>query len=60
MDKVAPWKSKTLWMSLLVAVGAFVPPVAEWMKANPELFGLVLGGIFAALRLITKGRIAIE
>lgn len=55
-----PWQSKTLWMSLIVAVAAFVPGVDAFVKANLEMVAIMLGVIFSALRLISGGKITIE
>lgn len=56
----APWQSKQLWISLIVAVAAFIPGVAEFVKVNLEMVGIVLGVVFGALRLISNGKISIE
>lgn len=59
MDK-SPFKSKTLWSALFVAMAAFVPPVHTFIQANPELYGILVGALFAFLRSITKGKLVIE
>lgn len=55
-----PWLSKSIWLGFLVAGSAFVPPVHDFIVANPEIFASVVGGLFAALRLVTKGKIVIS
>ncbi len=55
-----PWFSKTVWMSLIVAVAAFIPGVGEYVAANVETVGIVLGVVFSALRLISNGKISID
>ncbi len=56
----SPLKSKTIWVSVIVAVAAFFPSVQVAISANPEIVGMVVGGIFAVLRLITKGKVVGE
>ena len=60
MDQKSPLKSKTLWMALIVAILGFIPPVAEFIKSNPEAFAAIVGGLFTLLRIITKDKIVIE
>lgn len=55
-----PWESKTLWVSLISAVAAFFPPVQEWITAHAEVFAMGLSGLFAALRLMSGGKIVIS
>lgn len=56
-----PWQSRTLWFALLNAVIALSSSWVQGMiAANPEGYALVVSGVFAALRKITKGKIAIE
>lgn len=55
-----PYLSKTLYASLIVAVAAFYPPVGEWITGNPQIFSMLLGSLFAALRLVTKGKVSIS
>jgi len=54
-----PWASKTLYMALISAVVAFIPPVQNWIAENPTTYGWIVAGIFAAIRLVTKGKIVI-
>ncbi len=60
MEVKKPWQSKTNWVALFVAASAFVPSVGAWISANPEMYGMALGGVFAVLRAITKGKISIQ
>ena len=60
MENKKPWQSKTNWAALVVAAAAFVPSVSAWIQANPEMYSMVLGGLFAGLRLVTKGKIEIS
>ncbi len=53
------WQSKTLWLAAVNAVVAFVPPVQRLIVEHPETYALVLSGVFAVLRWITKGRVEI-
>lgn len=55
-----PWQSKTVWMALIVAGAAFIPGAGEFVSKNLEMVGVVLGAIFAGLRLISNGKISIE
>ena len=53
------WKSKTVWVNVVVLVGAVVTVLAgnEWVMSNPQLAGVLLavsGGLNMILRLVTK------
>ena len=54
------WVSKTVWMNLIVAIAAFVPPVQDWIGKNPEQFAWVFTAINVVLRLISKGKITLQ
>ncbi len=54
------WQSKTLWLALISAAAAFIPPVQKVMSEYPESYGLVLSGLFSFLRFATKGRVEIK
>lgn len=58
MDSKKPWMSKTLWLAAITALAPFCPPVAAFMVANPAAVSAGLGAAFAALRLISNGKIA--
>ncbi len=61
MDSKKPWQSKTLWVAAVTALAPLVyPPAALWLAANPVLFSALLGGGFAALRLVTKDKVSIS
>ena len=54
------WQSKTLWTTCIVAGAGFYPPVQALVVANPELAGVVVGGIFAILRVISGGKVTLK
>lgn len=49
------FKSKTLWVNLIVAVAAFFPGVAE--KLSPEVVLQALAVVNMILRFVTKDKI---
>jgi hypothetical protein len=53
------WQSKTVILGLISAALPFFPGVHQWVAANPELYGSLTGIVFAALRLITNGKVTI-
>lgn len=55
-----PWESKTLWAGLIAAALPLFPPAGIWIAANPEIYSAGLGALFAALRVITKGKVSIS
>lgn len=55
-----PWKSKTIWISLLVALSAFNPPIQKIISENPEVFSSAVGILFGLMRLISKDKIVIK
>ena len=60
MESKVFWKSKTSWMSLVVAVSGFIPGVGEYVSKHPETVLMVLGFVFQGLRMVTKGKVTIE
>lgn len=60
MDIKPVWQSKTLWISLILAIAAFSPSVQTLIQAHTEGFGLITGGVFGFLRMITKGKVSIS
>lgn len=60
MEQKSPFLSKTLWLALIAAIAAFIPVVSKFISEQPELYALVMSGIFGALRLITKDKISIS
>ena len=59
MDKSA-LKSKTLWVSLIVALAPLFPAVRELIAANPEAVSALVGFIFGVLRLTTTQSIVLK
>lgn len=59
-DTSKPWQSKTLWVSLIVAVAPLFPPVQAVLATNPELAGIAVGAVFSVLRLFTKKPVSIS
>lgn len=59
MDSKPVYLSKTFWMSAVVALAPLFPGVAAFVSAQPEMVGVILGVIFAALRYISKDKIVI-
>ena len=55
-----PWKSKTHWAALIVALVSFYPPVGDWVGENKEMFMVAVGVLFSVLRSVTKGRVSIS
>lgn len=53
MDK-SVLKSKTLWVSLIVALAPLFPQVRDLVAKNPEAVASVVGAIFAVLRISTS------
>ena len=55
-----PWTSKTLWLNLLVAVGAMLPwsPVQEAMSESNLV--MLLSVVNMVLRLVSKEKIGLN
>jgi len=53
-------KSKTLYVSLIVALLPLFPEVQDQIKDNPEYIGMIVGTIFGFLRVVTKGKIVLK
>lgn len=51
-DTTKPWKSKTLWASLLVAAAPLFPPAQALIASNPDIALGIIGSIFALLRML--------
>jgi len=60
MESKKPWQSKTNWVALLIAVASFFPQVQALIISNPEGFGVLISGVFTALRFVTKNKIVIK
>jgi len=59
MPSKSPLLSKTLWVNLVVAIAAFIPPVSAFLSANPTIFVVVFSIVNVLLRLVTKQAIEI-
>lgn len=55
-----PWKSKTLWVSAIMAVAPLFPPVAAVVAAQPEAVSTAVGVIFFILRLVTDTKVSMK
>lgn len=60
MEDKKPWQSKTLWISVVVALLPLVPSVSQLVATNPELVSMCLGALFGVLRLVSKDKIVIS
>lgn len=60
MENKAPYKSKTLWVNLLMAVAAFFPAAQAVIQNHPEAVMAGFGIINMVLRLVTKDKIGLE
>lgn len=56
-DIKKPWKSRTLWTALFVAIAPFFPPVQAVLIANPEIAGVLVGAVFAGWRVVTEKKV---
>ena len=54
-----PWLSKTVWISVIVALAPLFPPVAAVVATNPEMISFAVGAVFAAIRLISSQKISL-
>lgn len=59
MDKSA-LKSKTLYVSIIVALAPLFPPVRELIAANPEAVSAFVGFVFGILRMVTNKAIVLK
>lgn len=53
-------KSKTLWVSLFMALAPLFPSVQEFITANPSVTGMVVGSIFGLLRIKTDSGVVLK
>ena len=60
MEEKKPWSSKTMWLNLLVAVGAMLPwePMQEMMSEANLI--MVLSVVNMVLRLVSKDKIGLN
>lgn len=54
------WKSKTLWVQVASLASAMLPPVQQWLTANPVEFVAALAAVNVVIRFVTSGRVALE
>lgn len=52
--------SKTVIVNAIIAACAFVPAAREWVSKNPETTLIVVSGIGAFLRFVSRGRIMLN
>jgi len=52
--------SKTLIVNAIIAIGALVPSVREWVSSNPETTLIIVSVLGAALRFVTHGRVVLN
>ena len=53
-------QSKTLWSGLIVALAPFFPPAQAIIVANPELVSMLVGALFAGLRVVTDQNVVLK
>ena len=60
MEAKKPWASKTLWLNLLVALGAMLPwePMKELLSEESLL--MVLSVLNMVLRMVSKDKISMH
>lgn len=51
--------SKTQWAALLVAIAPSIPPLKAALIANPELAGVIVGGVFSVLRWLNGRKLPV-
>jgi hypothetical protein len=52
--------SKTFWTNVVALLSLAVPPVRDFLQANPVEFVAVIGAVNILLRFVTKGAISIS
>lgn len=57
MEGKSVWKSKTIWVSILIAVAPLYPPLGAFVSESPAIASFVVSTIFGVLRLVTKAPI---
>lgn len=58
MPTKSPLKSKTIWLQIVAVLSVLIPPVQEWMAANPVEFVSVLGALGVVVRFATSGKVS--
>lgn len=51
--------SKTFWVGVVAAIAPLFPAVQAIMASSPEMVGMVVGAVFAVLRLISKDKVVL-
>lgn len=54
------WKSKRFYTTLLTAVLPLIPPVADFAKNYPEVYGAIMATVFGWVGLVTKEPVRLE
>ncbi len=60
METKPAYQSKTVWISLIMAIGAFFPVVQNFITGQPLIFAEIMSGVFLVLRFISKDKISIS
>ena len=60
METKKPWMSKTLWAGLIIAIAPFFPPAQAVIIANPELVSMLVGALFAGLRVVSEKKVVLK
>lgn len=53
------WRSKTLWLNLAALLAAVLPPVREWLAANPVELVAALAAANVLVRFVTRDAVVI-
>jgi hypothetical protein len=54
MESKKIWQSKTVWVSILVAIAPLYPPLGAFVTESPAIASFIVSTIFGALRLVTN------
>lgn len=52
--------SKTFWLGVLMAAGGYVPAIATFAAANPELLSSVAGLLVVGMRAVTSKPVRVK
>lgn len=52
--------SKTLWLNLIALVSMILPPVREWLAANPVEAAAALAAVNTLLRFVTRDKLRLS
>lgn len=58
MESKKVWRSKSVWVGLVVAIAPFIPYVGD--KINEQVALSVVGAIMVVLRLVTNKEIKLK